>query len=357
MPKVLIIGPAFFYFNRSIERAFRALGWETCVEAYDNPVHPYHWVNRIRYKLAADKTQLKEMTRLRYQAHAEAVFRREEPDFVFIMNGDNLLPATLDFFRKSAVVAVWFFDSLRRMPLCWANLPHMDEIFCYEQEDIPWIREQWGIEARFLPQAVDTTLYHPLPDTGKTYDIVFAGDLFQSPRRQRLMQAVVRKFGNRKIRVWGIYKPWYKNLRLWLTRERKDIYMNRSTTAEVLNREYNRARIVLNIHGEQQKNGANPKVYEIAAAGAYQICDSNPYIDRLLGDTEVALYHDEQELLDLIEQRLSSPVKPGEAYDLVVGAHTFEARMRQVCRIVAPLMAQRRRAPENNSMKDQAVPL
>jgi len=342
MSKVLIIGPAFFYFNQSIERAFQALGWETRIEAYDNPIHPYHWLNRLKYKLSADKTKLKERSRQDYREHIEQVFRQEKPALVFIMNGDNLLPDTLDFFRRSAVTVLWLFDSLRRMPLCGENLPHVDEVFCYEQEDIPRIRERWGIEAKFLPQAVDTTLYHPLPGTAKQYDLVFAGDLYRSPRRQRLMQAVVKRFGRRKIRVWGIYKPWYKNPWLWMTRERKDIYMNRSTTAEVLNREYNRARIVLNIHGEQQRNGANPKVYEIAASGASQICDSNPYIDRLLGDTDAALYHDEQELLDMIEQRLAAPVKPGAAYEAVVRNHTFEVRMRYVCQIVAPLLDDRR---------------
>lgn len=348
MPKVLIIGPAFFYFNQSIERAFHTLGWETRVEAYDNPIHPYHWLNRIRYKLSADKGKLKERSRQDYRTHIERIFTQEMPDLVFIMNGDNLLPATLELFRKSAVTVIWFFDSLRRMPLCEENLPHADEVFCYEQEDIPWIRERWGIEAKFLPQAMDPALYHPLPGTAKEYDIVFAGDLYQSPRRQRLMQAVVKKFGDRRIRVWGVYKPWYKNLLLWMTRERKDIYMNRSTTAEVLNREYNRARIVLNIHCEQQRNGANPKVYEIAASGACQICDSNPYIDRLLGDTDAGLYHDEQELLALIEQRLASPAGAMTACDLVLRNHTFEERMRYVCQVVAPLLADRRREPQND---------
>lgn len=348
MPKVLIIGPAFFYFNQSIERAFQALGWKTHIEAYDNPIHPYHWFNRVGYKLSADKAKLRQHSRQGYRAYIERVFTQEKPDVVFIMNGDNLLPATLDIFRKSAVTVLWLFDSLHRMPQCGENLPHVDEVFCYEQEDIPDIRRRWGIEAKFLPQAVDTALYHPLPDTAKRYDIVFAGDLYQSSRRQRLMQAVVRKFGDKRIRVWGIYKPWYKNLWRWLTRERKDIYMNRSTTAEELNLEYNRARIVLNIHGEQQRNGANPKVYEIAASGACQICDSNPYIDRLLGDTDVALYHDEQELLSLIEQRLATPVESMTAYDMIVRNHTFEARMRYVCQLIAPLMAERGRAGEND---------
>lgn len=348
MSKVLIIGPAFFYFNQSIERAFHALGWETCIEAYDNPVHPYHWSNRIRYKLSTDKAKLREHSRQGYRAYIEQAFRQEKPDLVFIMNGDNLLPATLDLFRQSAVTVLWLFDSLRRMPRCGENLAHVDKVFCYEQEDIPWIRERWGIEADFLPQAVDPALYFPLPGTAKVYDIVFAGDLYQSPRRQRLMRAVVKKFGRRKIRVWGIYKPWYKNLWRWLTRERKDIYMNRSTTAEELNLEYNRARIVLNIHGEQQRNGANPKVYEIAASGACQICDSNPYIDRLLAHTDVALYHDEQELLTMIEQRLAAPCESTAAYEEVVRHHTFEMRMRHVCQIVAPLMESRGRALQNN---------
>ena len=34
MNKVLIIGPDYYYFNESVAKAFRELGWEAKVEAF-----------------------------------------------------------------------------------------------------------------------------------------------------------------------------------------------------------------------------------------------------------------------------------------------------------------------------------
>jgi hypothetical protein len=330
--RVLIVAPRFHYFMQCVAKAFEALGWETQVETYDNPVHPYTRVNRWRYKLSRHKEAMRQRSRLLYGPEIETAAEVFCPDFIFLINGDNLLPDVVRRLRALAPVALWLFDSLVRMPQCAPNLTEVDEVFCYERQDLPLIRERYGVEAHFLPQAVDTDYYHPIPGMEKRYDLVFAGDLYSSQRRRRLMQAVVRAFPELKIRVWGIYKPWYKNPWRWLTREHREIYTNCNATAEQLNHDYNAARIVLNIHGEQQRDGANPKVYEIAASGAFQICDSNPYIDSLFPNGEVALYHNEEELIARIREALRSDTtaRSARACREVTEHHTFTTRMKQV---------------------------
>ncbi len=350
MMKALIIGPKFHYFNQSVERAFCALGYETRVLAYDNPVHPYTFDNKIRYKLASDKLQMKKESRALFHLEAELAFEEFEPDVVFVMNGDMLLSDTVLHWRgkleddpdpvlKPAKVALWFFDSMTHIPLCEECIPAVDAVFCYEQTDIPLIKERFGVDAFFLPQAVDTEIYYPM-NSNKEYDIVFAGDIFHSHRRRDIIQAVVAHYPSLKIRVWGEYKPWYKNPWKWLTRERKDVYMNRNATGKQLNEDYNKARIVLNMHHEQQKDGANPKVYEIAATGSYQVCDSNPYIERLFPNGEIGLYHvnmpeGEEHKFDslfaCIDEALqhdkSSHAKA--ALELITSQHTFKQRISQ----------------------------
>lgn len=334
MPRVLIIGPRFHYFNASVERAFRTLGYEPRVLAYDNPVHPYTLSNKIRYKLAADKLALKRRSRQAFQPEAQAAFASFRPELVFVMNGDMLLPDTiLSWRREGARVALWFFDSMTHIPLCEDNIPAVDAVFCYELTDIPIIHRRHHVEAHFLPQSVDTTLYHPMPEVGeKRYDIVFAGDIFHSAKRRQTIQAVVAHYPELRIRVWGEYKPWYKNPLAWLLRERRDVYQNRNASGPQLNHDYNAARIVLNIHHEQQRDGANPKVYEICASGAYQLCDANPYIERLFPSGEVGLYHSLDELFALIDDALvhDHSADARRAYQQIVSAHTFEQRMRQV---------------------------
>lgn len=366
--RALIIGPKFHYFNQSVERAFRALGYETRILAYDNPVHPYTLDNKILYKLASDKLALKKESRALFHLEAELAFEDFLPDVVFVMNGDMLLSDTILHWRgkleddpapveKAAKVALWFFDSMTHIPLCEECIPVVDAVFCYEQTDIPLIRERYGIEAHFLPQAVDPEIYHPFSrdeniphSTFLTphydYDLVFAGDIFHSQKRRQVIQAVVAHYPELKIKVWGEYKPWYKNPWQWLTRERKDVYMNRNASGQQLNEDYNKARIVLNIHHEQQKDGANPKVYEIAATGAYQICDANPYIAQLFPNGEIGLYTldleaEEEHRYDLLFASIDYALQHDmtaqaqSAYEKIVTHHTFIQRIQQCLEILA----------------------
>lgn len=347
----MIIGPKFHYFNASVERAFRSLGYTVRVLSCDNPVHPYNTYNKIRYKFAKDKLTLKCQSRQNFAPEAESAFQQFQPDLVFVMNGDMLLADTLKHWRgqlkddpnpvaRPAKVALWFFDSMTHIPLCEDNITAVDQVFCYEQTDIAIIRQRFGVEAHFLPQAVDTTLYHPIADAQKRYDIVFAGDLVHSLKRREVAQTIVSHYPQLRIRIWGEYKPWYKNPWRWLTRERRDIYQNRNASGQQLNQDYNASRIVLNIHHEQQKDGANPKVYEISATGAYQICDTNPYISELFPNGEIGLYridetlgeHRFDQLFQRIDEALNADLRASAlmAKDIVLRDHTFEVRVKQV---------------------------
>ena len=325
MKRVLIIGPDFHYFNASIERAFQSLGWATRVDAYDTPVHPYTLLNKLRYKLG-DKVQLKEQSRLRYDRHIRKIKDEWNPDFVFILNGDNLLAETVAYLHTNSKVIFWLFDSITRMMYAIDNLREADAVYCYEQEDIPLLAAH-QITASFLPQAVDPTLYFPIEGIEKKYDIVFAGEIWNSPKRQRLLEAVIAHFPDKRIRIVGRYKIPTKGLLAWLFRRHRDIYTNKNALAEELNRLYNESYVVLNIHNEQQQDGANPKVYEILASGARQVCDSNPYLQEQFAD-QMDLYTTEQEMLAMISIALteSSSSKKNEVFS----GNTFVDRIKTV---------------------------
>ena len=339
--KVLIIGPRFHYFNQSVERAFRALGHQAFSVAFDNPVHPYTWSDKVRYKLASPERRLEMKRRSRdaWQHEIDSLVQSYGPNLVFVMNGDMLLPQTLLKWRtEGADVILWYFDSVTRIPLSQDCAPAANLVFCYEQTDIALLRQRFGIEAHFLPQAVDDKLYAPIKGASdKSLDIVFAGDMVYSRRRRDIIQSVVARYPQLRIRVWGNYKPWFKGLWSWLTRERRDVYMNRNASASELNRDYNAARLVLNIHVEQQHDGANPKVYEIAASGAYQVCDANPYIESLFAHGEVGLYHNQDELFALIDDALQHDHQSDAeaARALILQQHTFVNRIQQCLSLLA----------------------
>ena len=337
MSSVLIIGPNFHYFMQSIERAFRTLGWDTHILTYDTPIHPFNAWNTVRYKMAGDKEPLRDISKEKWKNEVETKYESLMPDLVFIVNGENLLPESVKKFAEHSTVSLWLFDSAIRHPYLQNLVPQVNHVFCYEQDDIPVLKSKYYVDAHFLPQAVDTSLYHPIQGVPENLDIVFAGDIWQSNKRKSLLQVIVKEFGNdKKIRIWGVYKPIYKGVWSWLTRERRDIYTNHYTTAETLNKDYNSARIVLNIHNEQQTNGANPKVFEICGAGAYQLCDYNPYIELLFPNGEVGLYHNTEEMIAMIRDGIENDksAQAAAAYKIVTNNHTFIHRVQKMLDIV-----------------------
>ncbi len=333
---VLLIGPNFHDFNLFVSSALERLGRKVVVEAYDTPISPYTKWNKVAYKVAGDKEGMRDKSRKLFSAQAVETFDKVRPQGVFLLNGEMLTPEAVQYFRKSATVVVWLYDSITRVSQCWNIVPFCHKVFCYEQEDIRLIKDRLDIVAEFLPQAVDPSAYFNIPDVKKEWDIVFAADMWKSPKRMRLIQSVVAAFPDKKIRVWGIYKPWYKDLWKSVTRERRDIYTNRNTSSRQLNLDYNMARVVLNIHNEQQVVGANPKLYEISATGSYQVCDANPYIQRLFQNSEVGLYKDEADLIEQIAWALDPKnetereQRAQQARALILSAHTYECRMRNV---------------------------
>lgn len=328
---VLIIGPNYFNFPQATKAAFEREGWNTSVDLYDTPVHPYTTLMKWRYKLSLNKERIRQRSKDKYNDHVLEVFRNTRPQLVFVMNGEPVFDSTLDAMRQESKVVVWLFDNRDRLPDALSHIDHSDLLLCYEQEDVDWYASQ-GKKAYFLPQACDTATYHPV-ECPKDIDILFIGNLYTSPKRMQTMQAVVEKFcGKYHIEVYGRYKPWYKGFFTWLTREHREIYKNDMVAPAKVNELYNRARVVLNIHQELQKDGANPRTFEIPGSGAWQICDYNPYIQKLFGPDEIGIYHDQEELFALIEKGLNQDMTAcaQKARNKVLEQHTYDVRVREI---------------------------
>jgi phage antirepressor YoqD-like protein len=298
MSKILIIGPNYFNFNQSLKNAFQALNWDVHLESYDEPIHPFSGWLKWQHKFSLNREKLREKHTEKYQKYIISQFLKFNPDLVLVLNGAILKSETLMLFRQTAKVALWMYDSIFRFPKCINHINFVDYAFFYEQKDVEYY-QTLDKKAYFLPQAADVNLYHSLK-CEKTIDILFVGALYRYQKRITLLTKIVEKFSTQIIKIIGRYKPIEKNFFKWLFREKRQIFTNRNVVPAEVNKLYNQSRIVLNIHHETQVEGANPKVFEICASGAYQICDYNPYIASLFPNGEIGLYKNEQELLNLI---------------------------------------------------------
>ena len=334
MSNVLIIGPNFFNFNQSLEGVFLSLSWGVHLEAYDEPIHPFRGWVKWKHKFSLNREKLKEKQSEKYQKYIISQFLQIKPDLVFILNGTILKSETLTFFKQTSKIVLWMMDSVFRYPKCLNHIDYVDYAFFYERKDVVYY-QTLGKKAYFLPQAADTNIYYP-KKCSKTIDILFVGVLYSYQKRIDLLKKIVEKFPTKKIKIVGKYKPIEKNFFKCLFREKRNIYTNQNVAPSVVNLLYNQSRMVINIHHETQIEGANPKVFEICAAGAYQICDYNPYIASLFPNGEVGLYRNEQELLDLIEDTLKNDKseQTQKAYEVVVNFHTFEVRVKEILCII-----------------------
>lgn len=332
MKKVLVIGPNFFHYTQSIQTAFENLGWEAHYLCYDTPIHPYTTFMKGKYKLSLNKSKLSSQQNALFSQQAKEYFVQLQPQLVFIVNGEVLQAADLEYFRSQAKVALWMFDTLARYPQVEPHINRVHAFFCYEQADVEHFAQNHK-QAYFLPQACDPKRYYTLADNeNKDIDILFVGTLYRYPKRIALLRTVVSQFPQYKIRVVGVYKPYYKNFFKYLFREKRSVFLNHNLPADAVNQLYNRAKIVLNIHHETQEKGANPKVYEICASGAYQLCDSNPYLQQLFPQQEVGLYTNTSSLLTQIKEALHKlPTEQArKAQAIVLAQHTYTHRMQTV---------------------------
>ncbi len=332
MPKVLIISAPFFDYQISVAKAFQALGYEVKIETYDEPIHPFRGLLRWRHKFSCNKEALREKSRQKYKKYIEQSFDAFQPDIVFTYNGTILKDDTLDYFRAhGAKVIVWMYDSIQRpdRAMCKPHFDHADLFCCFEERDVEYLATK-GKKAYFLPLACDTDVYYPIANTEKDIDILFVGAIYTSPKRIQLLEELVKRYPHKKIVIYGEYKPYFKNPITWLFRKHRDVFKNVNIAPEQVNRLFSRTKIALNIHHKQTFHGANQRLFEACGAGAYQICDRNPFIESIFPNGEVALYTNKEEMFTAIDYALSHDMsrQAEKAHRIIIEEHTFIKRIK-----------------------------
>lgn len=337
MKKVLIISSPFYDYQISVGRAFETLGYQVKIETYDEPIHPFKGLLKWRHKLARDKERLRAQSRAKYDAYIKEVYDEFQPDIVFSYNGTILLDERLDYFRQKSKVILWMYDSVQRpdRARCEKHIDHADAVFCFEERDVEYYAKQ-GKTAYFLPLACDTSVYYPIENQERDIDILFVATLYTSKKRMRLIQSVVKNFPDANILVYGWYKPFVKTPIKCLLREKRSIYKNTNIPPVKVNELFSRCKMALNIHHEQTFRGANQRLFEACGAGAYQICDANPFIESLFPNQEVGLYHNEDEMLSLIRWALDDnnvverEQRAMAGHNIIIRNHTFLSRVQEM---------------------------
>ena len=266
--------------------------------------------------------------------------RRQRPDLTVVLKGEVLLPETIERLRDltAGPVVQWCGDDPSWFPHIVAAAHLYDRFFLAEPSYAADLARH-GVGAEFLTHAADPETWGPPadePDEPFAWDVVFVGDarhnmghLPSTRLRVDLVEAAARS--GLRVAVWG---------RGWETLEADSPARQRHQgltllPAATVARTYRRAKIALNAHHAQMREGVNMRTFEIPAAGAFQLCDSKARLGELLEiGREVAIYEGPDDLAEVLHRYAGDDAARARMAEAgrqrVLRDHTYAVRMAQL---------------------------
>lgn len=236
-------------------------------------------------------------------------------DLVFIVSGLNFHSAGLWLLEKARIpTAVLLTES-----------PYEDE---YQREWLSsavaprvFTNDRFSAEAygwTFVPHAYDPDVHKPVA-TAKESDVLLVGTGW--PERQAFLERV--DWTGIRLCLMGVWPTMTPTSPLWpfLTQEQ--------VKNDELARLYSTSKICLNFHrASTTALSLGPRAYEIAACGAFQLCDARADLSTVFGSS-VPMFTTPEDLGQQIRFYLSNDIvrhRLAKASRAAVEKHTFHAR-------------------------------
>jgi len=266
------------------------------------------------------------------------------PDLVLVLNGLHTFPADhasqIDRIRALGIkTAVWFVDDPYFTDDSAKVATHYDHVFTHELSCVPFYKNIGCPDVRYLPLAVSTTLYRPLAvDSRYCSDICFIGVGF--PNRVRLFNRLVPYFSRKRVVIIG---PLWNRLQGYRSIAGR-VHLQRVSEEESV-KYYNGASVVINLHrapddpkyNRNSRNipalSINPRTYEIAACGAFQLTDVREDLPSFYTPGyDIATYESADDLLGRLEHYLRHEDERRRialrGLSRTIREHTFPNRLR-----------------------------
>ncbi len=337
MQRVLVVLP--FYggslpIGRYCARALAATG--RLVEVFEAPEFFGAFSALKQLRVGVDRLDFLENSFL--QVVSQAVLAKVEafePDLVLAMAQAPLSRRALKRLRADKVpTAMWFMEDFRLFTYWRAFAPYYD-IFAVIQEE-PFLSELAAMgqeNALYLPMAALPELHRPLELSAEERaeygsDLSFLGAGY--PNRRSAF-ARLAELGP-SLKIWGTEwegAPFAPELL-----QRSGARISPEEAVHI----YNASAINLNLHSSVRADAlvtpgdfVNPRTFELAACGAFQLCDRRSLLPDLFAEDEVAQFADFDELVERIGHFMGRPEERAgyaeRARARVLAEHTYAARM------------------------------
>lgn len=343
----LVAGYDFFGYTRRIARAFRSLGWKTDVLDCPNPLRYEGLLDRIRYRGLPERLGYEGYLQEEWKRVRQVVEERiaaTECRLLFFINPVFLTGPMLERIRqrkRGAIIASWLMDPLRRLPTLRDTLPTMDNVFIYDKGDLEEV-STLNVKSSVLLNAADPTEFFPgeRGNANSRWKLSFVGAM--SLERLDLLERLcdsenlgpgdVRFVGGRSHILPVVGKP-RMLARSWLYRKGMiDLTTVDPSGAREI---YWRSEVCLNVHQRGTTMGYNPRLFEIAGSGGFQMVDRLPGVGAVLEDEqEVVTFGGTEELVEKVRRfRKDEPERKRIARNAarrVAAEHSYRHRIETV---------------------------
>lgn len=263
-----------------------------------------------------------------------AVAERFEPDLVLCMAQAPLSRQGLSRLRKDGVpTAMWFVEDYRLFTY-WRAFAPLYDVFAVIQKE-PFLSElaRNGVaNALYLPLAADPEVHKPL-NLSPAEERRFGAELSFMGAGYPNRRAAFRHLARYGLKIWGT--EWEGDTELAPLVQMQG---QRISTEDAV-RIFNAAAVNLNLHSSVKASElvphgdfVNPRTFEIAACGAFQLVDSRTLMPELFGEDDLATFSSLPELEEKIVYFAGKPEErkafADRARARVLADHTYAARMR-----------------------------
>ncbi len=331
---IAIIGPMYggsLPIAGYLTRAFERLGHHA--RYIDNtPGWPLYEAATASIKSKRANTQLSEMMLNTMNEWTYARVAEFDPAVCIVIAQAPVLPQFARRLRERGIVtAYWFVENWRHMPYWEAVAPEYDYFFHIQPDSLPEKLDAIGCRHHaFVPTGCDPELHRPVQLTNEEQaefgcELGFAGAGYRN--RNHLFAGLT----DYDLKLWGV--DWHASeLQRFVQRG------NKRFDNEDLVRIAAGAQININLHASATHTGVdseydavNPRVFEVAACGGFQISDACRGLDRFFDPgTELPVYHNLQELRMQIDHFLARPDERAaiakHARERALKDHTYDVR-------------------------------
>lgn len=334
--RILVVLPLYggsLPIGRYVTSALRAEGH--LVEVFEAPEFNSAYDSLKRLKVTTDRLSYLQNSFLNVVSQSIlAKVETFEPDLVLAMAQAPLNHQALKRLKRDGVTtAMWFVEDFRLFTY-WKSFAPMYDIFAVIQKE-PFLEELAAIgqpNGLYLPLAALPDFHKPLeltPVEKRKFgsDLSFMGAGYPNRR------IAFREMVNHDFKIWGT--EWEGDHVLEPLVQLNGARISPEDCVKI----FNATKINLNLHSSIQAEElvtyddfVNPRTFELAACGAFQLVDKRSLLHEAFADNELATFSSMEELSEKISYFLNNPEErkgiAQQSQNRVIKDHTYQARMR-----------------------------